>query len=60
MTKASAVIFHKQGQPIDVLRIGHADLPEIGDDEVLLKTLASPLNPSDIETIDGKYGKAQI
>lgn len=55
MVHASAVIFTHTGNPKEVLQIGSAELGPIGDDQVLLKTLVSSLNPSDISTIDGAY-----
>lgn len=55
MVHASAVIFNEVGDPQKVLHVGSAELPEPKDDEVLLRTLASPLNPSDVVTVQGLY-----
>lgn len=55
MVLASAVIFSQNGDPQKVLRIGTAELPAIGDNQILLKTLVSTLNPSDVSTVEGTY-----
>lgn len=55
MVKASAVIFSEFGDPRKVTSIGTAELPPVGDNQVLLKTLVSSLNPSDVSTVQGVY-----
>lgn len=51
-----ALRFHTCGKPADVLRL--EDLPpvELLDGEVRLRILAAPLNPADLNFIEGTYG----
>ncbi|KAK3943138.1 NONE-like protein [Diplogelasinospora grovesii] len=56
-TQAKALIFSKFGEPVDVLQLHkHSISPSLPDDAVLLRTLAAPVNPSDVNTIQGTYG----
>ncbi len=52
----TAVRYHSFGKPNEVLVLDELPLPTIGGREVLIKLLASPINPSDIGSILGKYG----
>lgn len=53
---ATALTFAEHGSPERVLRLQHTDLPAtLGDHEVRIHLLAAPINPSDINTIEGKY-----
>lgn len=54
-TKARAVTFTKYGEPEQVTTVQSFQVGEPGPDEVLVKTLASPINPSDINQIQGVY-----
>jgi len=54
-TISKAMVCEKHGQPKDVLRLKELKLSKIKDDEVLVKFLASPINPSDINQIEGVY-----
>jgi len=38
------------------LRVEQRPVPQPGKDEVLVKVAASPINPSDLATLDGEYG----
>lgn len=40
----------------DAAKLEESPLPELGSQQVLLKFLAAPINPSDIMTISGRYG----
>lgn len=51
------LIFETHGKPADVLRLESCDLPQPAEGEVLLKIHASPLNPADLNYIEGTYGK---
>ncbi|VEU19801.1 DEKNAAC100394 [Brettanomyces naardenensis] len=56
--RARAIVYSKYGEPIDVIKTHSYDLPapeSLKDDQVLLQTLAAPLNPSDINQIQGVY-----
>jgi len=48
--------FDTHGNPADVLRLESFETPELSDGEVLLKIHASPLNPADLNYIEGTYG----
>lgn len=54
-TTSRAVVFEKFGEPQDVTRVISYPIGEVGPDEVLLKTLASTINPSDINQVQGVY-----
>ena len=51
-----ALRFHEFGQPAEVLRLEERDLAPPADGEVRLKILAAPLNPADLNFIEGTYG----
>lgn len=55
MVKSSAVVFETPGEPSTALRVVSAELPPIKDDEILFKTLAAPINPSDLSVVKGVY-----
>lgn len=48
--------FKETGPPRDVVRLIDRDTPSPGRGEVLVRMQASPVNPSDIMFIEGKYG----
>ncbi|XP_067645354.1 enoyl-[acyl-carrier-protein] reductase, mitochondrial-like [Eurosta solidaginis] len=52
---AQTLQYTKFGEPADVLELVQQEIPEPTDCEVLVKILAAPINPSDINTIQGKY-----
>jgi len=47
--------YRQFGQPRDVLRLEERDLPLLAANKVLLKFLAAPINPADINQIQGVY-----
>lgn len=49
--------FTEFGKPKDVLRLVDADCPTPAADEVRLRVEAAPINPADLLTIRGRYGK---
>src|SRR5215469_2657451 len=51
-----AVVAHEYGPP-DVLKIEQVPRPEPADDEVLVRVIASSVNPADPLTLSGKYAK---
>ena len=55
-----ALIYKKYGNPADVLELVETTSqvlqPALGDEEVLVEFKASPINPADINTIQGVYG----
>lgn len=55
-----SLIFRKYGNPSDVLELVETTSevlqPALADEEVLVEFKASPINPADINTIQGVYG----
>lgn len=54
-TKARAVTFQKYGELPEVTNVISYPLKEVGENEVLVKTLASSINPSDVNQVQGVY-----
>ena len=52
---ATVICHHEYGIPEEVARIEAWDLPPIASDQVLVKMKASPINPADINRLEGKY-----
>ncbi len=52
-----AVRFEQFGEPANVLRVKDIDPPQPKPGEVLVRMLLSPVNPSDLMTVRGVYGK---
>ncbi|XP_070691491.1 enoyl-[acyl-carrier-protein] reductase, mitochondrial [Pempheris klunzingeri] len=50
-----ALLYRKHGDPSQVVKLEDIDLPPIGAKNVLVKMLAAPINPSDINMIQGTY-----
>ncbi|XP_066597564.1 enoyl-[acyl-carrier-protein] reductase, mitochondrial [Prorops nasuta] len=55
MSTAKLLIYDKHGEPASVLQIKQSELKEPEKDEVTVKWLLSPVNPADINTIQGRY-----
>ncbi|ELU05261.1 hypothetical protein CAPTEDRAFT_127074 [Capitella teleta] len=53
--KSLAVMYSEEGDPRRVLRLTSTPVPDPGHGEVLVRMLASPINPSDINMIQGVY-----
>ena len=51
-----AIRFEQFGEPAEVLRVVDVPTPEPGPGAVRVRMIASPVNPSDLLTIKGKYG----
>ena len=49
---------HQWGDPSEVLVVEQQPLPEVGPDQALVQMKAAPVNPADINVIEGKYGFA--
>lgn len=52
---ATKLVYSEFGEPVDVVRRVEEELPAIQQDEVLVKILAAPINPADMNTIQGRY-----
>jgi trans-2-enoyl-CoA reductase len=50
-----AAIYETHGNPADVLRIVDQPWPEPAPEEVVVKMGAAPINPADLNAIEGKY-----
>jgi len=51
-----AIVFEQFGEPADVLRVREVADPEPGAGEVRVRMIASPVNPSDLMVVRGRYG----
>lgn len=51
-----AIVLREFGSPLDVLTLEESTLPDPGAGEVLVQMLKAPINPADINVIEGKYG----
>lgn len=49
-----AVLQDAYGDPTDVLRLGEAPVPTPGPDEVLVRVIASSVNPGDLAVVTGR------
>jgi NADPH2:quinone reductase len=52
-----AAIFQRFGEPSEVLDIQEVPAPTVGPKQVLVRMLASPINPSDLLVVRGLYGR---
>jgi NADPH2:quinone reductase len=52
-----AVVLDRFGEPADVLQVRDIPAPAVGRGQVRVRMLASPVNPSDLMTVRGIYGK---
>ena len=52
-----ALVFDRHGEPADVLQLRDVPLPEPGRGEVRVRMRASPVNPSDLLVVRGRYGR---
>jgi NADPH:quinone reductase len=50
-----AIVFDKIGSPADVLQLREVPVPEIGDDDVLVRMVAASVNPGDFLFIENLY-----
>ncbi|PSR78845.1 alcohol dehydrogenase superfamily, zinc-containing protein [Coniella lustricola] len=60
-TQAKALVFAKAGEPSDVLSLHtHSISPSLPSSSVLVRTLAAPVNPADVNLIQGTYGAKPV
>lgn len=52
-----AIVFDRFGDPREVLQVRDVPMPEPGPDQVRVRMLASPINPSDLMVVRGRYGR---
>ncbi|KAM4601479.1 enoyl-[acyl-carrier-protein] reductase, mitochondrial [Polymixia lowei] len=53
--ECTALLYRKHGDPSQVVQLEDMDLTSIGAKDVLVKMLAAPINPSDINMVQGTY-----
>lgn len=51
----SAAVYEKHGNPADVLNVETRPWPTPAADEAVVKMYAAPINPADLNQIEGKY-----
>src|SRR5438093_8074103 len=51
----NAAVYERHGNPADVLRVESRPWPTGALDEVLVQMRAAPINPADLNQIEGKY-----
>ena len=51
-----SILFEQTGKPSDILKTTDLPLPEPGPNEVRVRVIASPINPSDIMFVQNLYG----
>src|SRR5438477_3596685 len=57
----NVAIYSAHGNPADVLRVESQPWPTPGPDEVVVEMRAAPINPADLNAIEGKYpGKREV
>jgi NADPH2:quinone reductase len=52
-----AAVFDRVGEPAEVLQARDVPAPEPGPGQVRVRMIASPINPSDLLTVRGLYGR---
>src|SRR5262245_27923901 len=52
-----ALLFDRHGDPSAVLQVRDVPVPQPGFRQVRVRMLAAPINPSDVMTIQGNYGR---
>jgi trans-2-enoyl-CoA reductase len=50
-----AIVYHAHGKPEEVLRLEEQKLPVPAANEALVRVIAAPINPADLNQIEGKY-----
>jgi trans-2-enoyl-CoA reductase len=57
----NAAVYETHGKPAEVLRIEQKPWPVPAPDEVVVQMLAAPINPADLNAIEGKYpGRREV
>src|SRR3954464_3010900 len=51
-----SIMFDQFGEPANVLGVRDVPVPEPGPGEVRVRMIASPVNPSDLLVVRGRYG----
>ena len=57
----TAVVYETHGNPADVLKLVEQPIADVGPNDVVVQMLAAPVNPADINAIEGKYpGRPEV
>jgi mitochondrial enoyl-[acyl-carrier protein] reductase / trans-2-enoyl-CoA reductase len=57
----SAVVYERHGNPAEVLRVESRPWPKPAADEAVVEMRAAPINPADLNAIEGKYpGRREV
>src|SRR5207247_5423936 len=57
----NAAVYERHGNPVEVLRVESQPWPKPAADEAVVKMRAAPINPADINEIEGKYpGRREV
>ena len=55
MKNASAIVYREYGNPIETVEVETQELEAPKADEVLVEMKFAPINPADLNTVEGKY-----
>jgi trans-2-enoyl-CoA reductase len=55
MQKIRAIVIREHGEPQNVARLENVDLPSPAEGEVRVRVRFAPINPADINVLEGKY-----
>ncbi|XP_075059158.1 enoyl-[acyl-carrier-protein] reductase, mitochondrial-like [Mixophyes fleayi] len=55
-TSCEALVYHKHGPCTQVLKLEDVPLPYVGNQDIHIRMLAAPVNPADINMLQGNYG----
>jgi len=50
-------MYHRHGTPGDVAVLEHQEIPTLGEHDVLIRMKLAPINPSDLNMMEGTYGE---
>ena len=57
----NAVVYERHGNPAEVLRVESQPWPKPAGDEAVVQMRAAPINPADLNAIEGKYpGRREV
>ncbi|XP_069829795.1 enoyl-[acyl-carrier-protein] reductase, mitochondrial-like [Dendropsophus ebraccatus] len=55
-TYCKSLVYRRHGPWKEVLKLENATLPHVGDQDIHIRMLAAPVNPADINMLQGNYG----
>lgn len=59
MPTVRAARYHRTGNPSEVVQLDQVALPDPGPGEARVRMLWAPVNPADLNMLEGKYGEAR-